>query len=152
MFAITWNRRFVEMKRFLGATAGGLGVLLVLFLALTTGLTGCGGSSSDEVPEISAFVGTWTLYDGNTVQGSPVWYVHFKEDKTFFISNNANGTGVRVFGTWTESDGALVGPFTNPRVGEGRVEATITNNIMHLDFIEYWHTPNKVIPYSGTKL
>lgn len=139
------------MKRAAGAKVCGLGLLLALSLALTTGLMGC-GSSGDDTPEASAFVGTWTLYDGNTIQGSPVWYVHFKEDQTFFISNNADGTGVRVFGTWTESDGALVGPFTNPRVGEGRVEATITSNVMHLDFIEYWHTPHKVIPYTGSKL
>lgn len=145
------------MERLVRAVAGGFGVLLVLAALTAGGMTGCGGSSSDEVaapddvPEISAFVGTWTLYEGDAIQGSPAWYVHFKEDATFFISDNADGTRVRVSGTYSESGGALVGPFTNPGVGEGRVEATITNGVILLDFIEYWHTPNKVVPYAGTK-
>jgi hypothetical protein len=139
------------MKRFIGATVGGFGILLALFVMSTLGMTGCGGSSSEDDATPSAFVGTWALYEGSAIQGNPTWYVHFKEDKTFFISDNADGTAVRVSGTYTESDGVLVGPFTNPGVGKGRVEATITNNIIHLDFIEYWHTPNKVIPYVGTK-
>jgi hypothetical protein len=139
------------MKRTAGAKTCGLGLLLALSLALTTGLTGC-QSSGNDAPEASAFVGAWALYEGNAIQGSPTWYVHFREDKTFNITMNADGTGQKVFGTWTEADGALVGPFTNPRVGEGRVEATIANNVMHLDFIEYWHTPHKVVPYTGSKM
>lgn len=142
------------MKKVVRAMVGVFGVLLAL---TTAGLTGCGSSSSDEVaapdvPETSAFVGTWVLYEGDAVQGSPAWYVHFKEDLTFFISDNADGTRVRVSGTYSESAGALVGPFTNPGVGEGRVEAVITNGVIYLDFIEYWHTPNKVVPYAGSKL
>ena len=142
------------MMRTLLTKTGGFAVLLVLSLALTMGLTGCGSSSDDDnnSPEVNEFVGTWALYDGNTVQGSIVWYVNFREDGTFNITMKADGTGQRVYGTYTVTDGQLVGPFTNPRVGEGRVEATISNGVMHLDFIEYWHTPNKVLPFTGTKL
>ena len=143
------------MRKAFHATVGGFAVLLVLSLALTMGLTGCGSSSSDEspvAPEASAFIGTWALYGGDTVQGSPAFYAHFKEGGTFNITNNADGTGQRVYGTWTEADGMLVGPFTNPGTGTGRVEATISNGVMHLDFIEYWHTPYKVLPFTGSKV
>lgn len=143
------NGRFEKMKRTLFPGIGAFVALLALSLAV--GLAGC-GSSSDNGPEGSAFVGSWALYDGSAVQGTPAWYVHFRADGTFNITMNANGTGQKVLGTWTESDGQLVGPFTNPNVGEGRVEATITNGVMHLDFIEYWHTPHKVLPFTGTKI
>jgi hypothetical protein len=139
------------MKRFMSAKFFGLGMLVVLLVVSATGLTGCGDSTTDSTTT-SAFEGTWTLYEGTAIQGSPYWYANFKADKTFFISDNANGTAVRVSGTWTESGGTLVGPFTNPGVGNGRVEATITNNVMQMDFIEYWHTPNKHVPYAGTKI
>jgi hypothetical protein len=141
------------MMRALRTKTVGFAVLLILSLAPTMGLTGCGSSSSDnDSPDVNEFVGTWALYDGNTIQGSIAWYVNFREDGTFNITMNADGTGQKVYGTYTVTDGQLVGPFKNPGVGEGRVEATITNNVMHLDFIEYWHTPNKVMPFTGTKL
>jgi major membrane immunogen (membrane-anchored lipoprotein) len=147
------KRRLEKMMRAFRASAGGFAVLVVLSLALAMGLTGCGSSSSDNnSPEVNAFVGTWALYGGDTIQGSIAWYVNFREDGTYNVTMNADGTGQKVYGTYTVTDGALVGPFTNPRVGEGRVEATITNGVMHLDFIEYWHTPNKVVPYTGSKL
>lgn len=98
------------------------------------------------------FSGIWALVSGSTGEGSIVWYAHFNSDGSYFISNNADGSGVRVTGTYSVSGGKLVGPFTNPGVGEGRVEATITDGVMKLDFIEYWHTPNKVVPYSGRKI
>lgn len=98
------------------------------------------------------FEGVWALSAGDTVTSSVAWYAHFKSDGSFFISDNADGSAVRVTGTYSVSDGFLVGPFTNPGVGEGRVEATINGGVMNLDFIEYWHTPNKVVPYAGKKI
>lgn len=125
------------------------------FLALVTAsmmlFSGCEGDS-DGGGSSSSFKGTWALYSGDSASGSISWYVHFNSDSTFTISNNADGSDERVSGTYTVSDGALTGPFTNPGVGEGRVEATIADDIMSLDFIEYWHTPNKVVHYTGTKL
>jgi hypothetical protein len=126
-----------------------LGALVAVLVAVMWGGVGCegGGGGSD-----SSFAGTWALYSGSLGQGTPSWYVHFISDGTFSISDNQDGSGVRVTGTYTESGGTLTGPFTNPGVGDGRVEATITDNVINLSFIEYWHTPNKVVPYVGSKL
>jgi hypothetical protein len=155
----TIDGRVAEVIRFLRPAVSRFAVVLVLFAALALGLTACGGSGDDsktsttDPTETAAtpFIGTWNLYEGSTVGGTPTWYVHFREDGSFAISDNADGTRQRVSGTYTVTDGNLVGPFTNPRVGEGRVEATITNGVISLDFIEYWHSPYKHVPYVGTK-
>lgn len=126
-----------------------LSAVLALVGVLCVG-TGC--ESDSKSGGGNDFPGTWALYQGSAVGGTPYWYVHFKSDNTFFISNQANGAGVRVTGTYNVSGGELIGPFTNPGTGEGRVEATIQGGILKLDFIEYWHTPHKVIPFSGSKL
>lgn len=108
---------------------------------------------SGETPAVATeYVGTWALYEGSAVQGSPFWYATFNADGTFFISNDADGVEVRVSGTYTVSDGQLVGPFTNPGTGEGRVECSISGGILSMDFIEYWHDPYKHVPYTGEKL
>lgn len=129
---------------------------LLLLAAVLFGSAGCddtlsgggdkgggGGSGSD------AFVGTWQLYKGKELGGDPIWYVHFRGDGTFFFSNFPDGTKVRSTGTYTVSGGQLTGPFANPPTGNGRVEAKLVGSMLDLDFIEYWHTPNKVVPYSG---
>jgi hypothetical protein len=114
-------------------------------LAAMVMLAGCesggggGGGGGD-------FEGTWAL------RGSPTWYIHFQSGGTFSMSDNADGTAVRVTGTYSVSDGTASGPFTNPGTGDGRIEATITDNVLNLKFIEGWHTPNKVISYTGTKI
>jgi hypothetical protein len=130
--------------------AAGVLAAAVMMSGLFLGCEGDGGGGGNEGGS-SSFVGTWALYLGSSIQGDP-WYVHFQSDGTFFISNQQDGTTVRVSGTYTVSDGALTGPFTNPGVGDGRVEATIANDLMSLDFIEYLHTPNKVGHYTGTKM
>jgi hypothetical protein len=120
--------------------------------------TGC--ESDGKSDSGSKFHGSWALYPTGTLslyrgfaaRDTPYWYVHFKPDKTFFISNEPNGDGVRVTGTYSISGSALAGPFTTPVGGQGRVEATINNGVIELDFIEYWHSPHKVLPFSGTKL
>jgi hypothetical protein len=124
----------------------------VAMSGLFAGCEGGGGGDGGGGGGSSSFVGTWTLYSGGAASGSPAWYANFNSGGTFNISDNADGSGVRVSGTYTVTDGSLVGPFTNPGVGEGRVEATISDNLLHMNFIEYWHTPNKVVPYTGTKL
>lgn len=108
---------------------------------------GGGFPGSGDTP----FLGTWALYNGRTLSGPVVSYVHFNSDETFFISNNANGSEVRVRGTYMVSDGNLLGPFSNPPTGNGRVEARIENGILIMDFIEYWHTPEKTLPLSGQR-
>jgi hypothetical protein len=127
---------------------------MAVFLAAAAGLfAGCEDGGGDGGGSGSgSFAGTWALYAGSTVQVNPEWYVHFNSDGTFSISDNADRSGRRVSGTYTVSDGQAVGPFTNPGVGEGRVEARIEGETLRLDFIEYWHSPHKVVPYTGTKI
>lgn len=132
------------MRSVFGVLAG-VAASVVFF----TGCEGGGGGGDDGNTSV---VGSWALYSGRTIEGSPSWYAHFNADLSFTISDNSDGSAVRVSGTYTVSDDSLVGPFTNPGVGEGRVEATLTDGTMELDFIEYWHTPNKVVPYIGTRL
>jgi hypothetical protein len=126
---------------------------LVAALAVVTWVgMGCESGGGGDGGGDSSFVGTWAIYD-QTSPGSPPWYVNFESDGTYFFSENEGGTeGVSGTFPYTVSDGQLVGPFTNPSAGDGRIEATITDGTLNMDFIEYWHTPNKVVPYTGTKM
>jgi len=76
-------------------------------------------------------------------------YAHFDSGNSFYLSDSADGTSGRLDGTYSVSGGKLTGSFTNPGVGDGAVEATISDNTIHLDFIEYWHSPAKVVAYTG---
>ena len=78
--------------------------------------------------------------------------IHFKSDGTWFFSDNADGSGPSATYTYTVTDGKLVGSFTNPGVGDGQIEATVTGDTLALTFIEFWHDPHKVVPYAGTRL
>jgi hypothetical protein len=125
--------------------------LTVLVLGLFV-FTGCNfGSDSNSESETSAFKGVWGLNPGSNRSGEPDWFIHFLDNGEFFISNLQDGGQVRVTGSYSVAGGKLVGPFTNPGVGEGRVEARLDGEFMPLDFIEYWHTPHKVVPYTGVK-
>lgn len=138
----------IRIMRRMVVVLGMVAVCMVSMLGMGCESDGGGGGGGGG----GNFAGTWALYEGSSIGTSPYWYAHFNEDKTYFISDNADGSGVRVRGTYEVSDKKLTGPFTNPGVGEGRVEATINDGIMALDFIEYWHTPNKVVPYAGVKI
>lgn len=108
---------------------------------------GAGNSAAGK----SAFAGVWALYEGSQIKGSPYWYLHARDDRSFFIANHKDGSQVRVSGTYTESNGRLTGPFTNPGTGTGRIEARLDGGLIRLEFIEYWHTPHKVIPFVGQR-
>jgi len=128
--------------------AGFVAALLAATLWLGTGCEddGNGGGS---------FVGDWALWlNGTDLNGPPnFYYVHFRDDGSFFMSLNPDGSGQLGVGTYTVSDGLLVGPFSHPGVGDGRVEATLNDDgTMNYNFIEYWHTPNKVNPCTGKRL
>lgn len=139
------------MKTAVGATIRRMGLLAAMLAAVIWTGAACEGGGGDDGGGGGGFVGTWALYRGDTPTGGVIWYANIEEDGTFFFSNNADGTWVRLNGTYSVADGKLTGPFSNPPTGNGRVEATITDNVLHMNFIEYWHTPNKVNVYSGLK-
>lgn len=121
-------------------------VLMLLFVSLA--LTGCGGDSGGGGGG-GDFVGTWALSQG----GGTAWYILFNEDGSWVISDTADGSAVRVFGTYSVSGDTASGPMTNPGVGTGEIEAVLTSaTTLSLDFVEFWHTPPKHVPYNGTKL
>ena len=115
-----------------------------------------GGANTDgggEAPPaaVASAVGVWTLYEGTAVQGAPYWYATFNPEGTFTIHDNPDGSAQRVNGTWSQDGNTVTGPFVNPGVGEGRIDATITDGVMQMDFVEFWVTPPKVVPYAGVK-
>jgi hypothetical protein len=126
-------------------------VAAVLAVAMWLG-TGCednggngGGGGGNK------FVGSWEIDDTTDPAYNP-WYVHFQADGTWYFSDFSDGTNPSGIFTYTISGGMLVGPFTNPGVGDGRIEATVQGNTISINFIEYWHTPYKVVPYTGIRL
>lgn len=118
-------------------------------LALFAG-TGCdsdaGGDSNGDV------VGTWALYSGNFIARRPAWYIHFKPDDTYTFSDHADGSAERAHGTYTTSGNVVSGPFINPGVGVGRIDAVVTDDVLSLNLVEYGQKPHTVVPYVGRKI
>lgn len=132
-------------------------LFLILLLPLTL-VWGCGGGGPDggddqEKDNVagnnSAFVGTWAL---NGADGKLAWYILFKADNSWLISDTADGSARRVFGTYVVKGNVASGPMVNPGTGEGEITATLSGATLSLDFVEFWHSPPKHIPYTGTKL
>jgi hypothetical protein len=127
------------MKRVMG-----LWVAMMALVAVV--MVGCegGGGDGDNTSDIN---GTWALYSGSTI----AYYIHFSNG-TYYMSQNADGTAVDVTdGTYTITDGFITGPFVNPGVGDGRIDATVTDGVMALDFVEYWGS-GKTYSFTGTKI
>ncbi|MGI5868603.1 MAG: hypothetical protein ACOX9C_04035 [Kiritimatiellia bacterium] len=102
------------------------------------------------IGEAKSFVGTWHLHPD---KGGAGWYAFFNADGTWKIADDREGNRRRVFGNYRVANGKLEGDMTNPGVGTGAINATISpGGIMALDFIEHWHDPHKVVTYSGSKL
>ena len=132
--------------------------LTVAFLSLSIALfIGCessdssnnvwNGESTQANENNEAIAGTWSLTDDNNF----TWYIHFNLDGSWKITNDAAGIKNRVHGTY-EFDGLdFNGSMVNPNVGEGRIEGQINGDVITLDFVEYWHTPHKVVPYTGAR-
>ncbi len=126
-------------------------VLMSVFsFGLLAGCEGGGGGNDDDDDAAGdgvEVVGTWSLNrPGRTV------YIVFNEDLTWKICENADGTERIVYGTYTVSGNTVSGPMTNPGVGSGDILAIIDGDTIMLDFTEYWHTPHKVVEYSGERL
>ncbi len=133
-------------------------------LLLPLALAGCGGGgppddSADNDNENaetetvagdnSAFVGTWALRQGT---GAVEWYILFKADNSWLISDTPDGSAQRVYGTYTVEGNRAAGPMVNPGTGEGEIVATLSGETLALDFVEYWHNPYKHVLYNGTKI
>ena len=133
-------------------------LLLLLPLALVWGC-GKGGPDDDDdtaaeeqetvAGDNAAFVGTWALNDEN---GALAWYILFNADNSWLISDTADGSAQRVYGTYVVEGNVASGPMVNPGTGEGEIVATLSGATLDLDFVEYWHDPYKHVPYTGTKL
>ena len=134
---------------------------IFLSLLIPLVLAGCGeggppdedDGEGDETESVadgnSAFVGTWALRQGT---GGVEWYILFKADYSWLISDTANGSAPRVYGTYVVEGNRAAGPMVNPGTGEGEIVATLEGANLSLDFVEFWHTPPKHIPYNGTKI
>lgn len=136
----------------------------VIALAVAVIISGCEGggdsnsgpygdtdyiSSSSSSNNSTDIVGTWSLTENGT---GNIWYIHFFSDGNWKITDDAAGTQQRVFGTYTHSGNEFQGPMQNPGVGEGKIGGSITNGGMVLYFREFWHTPHKIVEYSGYKM
>ena len=95
-----------------------------------------GGSSGG----VNSVVGSWSIGDSG---GATIWT--FNADGTF--SSGAIG------GKFSQDGDHVTGTFTNGSVGDGVIDATLSadGKSMQMDFIEYWHTPAKHNPLTGTK-
>lgn len=107
------------------------------------------GSASSSSSNVSGqIVGSWSL----TNNEGATWYIHFKSDGTYRITDDAAGNDNHVYGTYSYSNGSFSGPMTNPGVGTGEIKGTISGDSITLDFIEHWHTPHKTVPHTGSKM
>lgn len=95
------------------------------------------------------FIGTWKL---TSSEDGSFWYALFYNDGTWRIADNADGSQIRVYGSYRSSGNQLNGDMVNPNVGKGAINASISGGTMSLDFVEHWHTPYKTVRYTGSKL
>ncbi|MCE9614572.1 MAG: hypothetical protein K8T26_09870 [Lentisphaerae bacterium] len=122
--------------------------VVAMALAFTVGCEGDGGGDSGGGGNV---VGSWELREGGT--GGPTQW-GFESDGTFAWYNDAAHTSRKLGGTYKQDGAHVTGDFSNPGVGTGEIDCTISDDgkTMQMDFIEHWHTPYKHVPMSGTKL
>ena len=114
----------------------------------TAGSSNSSSSSSSSVVTSGKILGSWTL----TNNEGHTWYVHFKTDGTYKITDDSAGTDDHVFGNYNFSNDSFTGTMNNPGVGTGEIKGTISGTSIVLNFIEYWHTPHKTVVYKGSKM
>ena len=139
MNVMTWSRRIA-----IAALAG--------FALLA--LSGCDDGGGGDGGGTSSVVGKWELYEGTSVSGAPAEWWQFNEDGTFAYFNNSDFTSKHLGGTYSQDGKKVTGTFTNPGVGEGEIDVTLSDDgkTMQLDFIEHWHSPYKHVAWTGVKL
>ena len=127
---------------------------VLLALVIPLGLAGCSDSDDGDDngdsggSDNSKFVGTWALSQG----GGTLWYIIFNSDNSWLISDTADGSARRVYGTYAVDGNRAAGPMVNPGTGEGEIAATLDGANLSLDFVEYWHDPHKHILSHGTNM
>lgn len=86
------------------------------------------------------------------VGGSTTWW-KFSDDGSFVMYDDAELQDRHLSGTFQQSGATVTGAFTNPGVGTGDIEGTISadGQSFAMTFIEHWHTPYKRVPLSGTR-
>jgi len=122
---------------------------IFMIAACSGGGSSSGGTSSGSTNPGSEFVGSWALSDSS---GTTTFYLYIEPNNTFVGADVPDKSRVHFSGTWSVTNGTFKGPFTNPGVGNGDLVCTIANGVMSVDFIEYWHSPAKHVPYTGRKL
>lgn len=120
---------------------------MVSLVSLSWFASGSENSGGGDSGGNSSVVGTWSL-----TNSGGTWYILFAADGTYKICDAADGSQQRVSGNYTVSGNNVTGSMTNPGVGTGEIKATIDGDAIVLDFIEHWHTPYKVVRYTGNKL
>ena len=135
------------MRKFLWTT--------LLALVLPLALAGCGGGSggSDDNGDDNAtgdndFVGSWAL--AQAIDGSAM-FIDFNEDGSFVMKDCAE-CDAHMTGTYTVDGDTATGPLENPGVGTGEIVAELDGDDLILDFVEFWHSPPKHNPYTGSKI
>ena len=95
------------------------------------------------------FIGTWLIQKEDT---NSYWV--FYENGTFTKKRAGESLGgtTHFTGTYSVTDGEISGDFMNPGVGTGEIEGYIdSQGRFIMDFIEYWHSPRKVVPCIGIR-
>ena len=118
------------------------------FLRSSPASSSAPAASSKTASQPASIVGSWKL----VANDGSAWYAHFAADGSWKISDDREGNARRVYGTYSCDGKKFSGPMVNPHVGDGKIEGTIDGNAMSMDFVEYWHSPAKHVPYAGTKL
>ncbi len=143
-------------------------VLAIAMMVITFGLVaGCGGSGGgDAADDVGGTIDIDNSVDSDVATAKDfagVWLIR-KENTTSYWIFNENGTfqkkragqpinsGNHFSGTFSVNEGLLSGSFTNPGVGRGDIKGLLDEDDTFLmDFIEYWHTPPKVVPCIGVR-
>jgi hypothetical protein len=111
-----------------------------------------GGGHGNPPPAVDplSVVGRW---ETTGPEGGKFWW-QFEAGGACAMYDDSGFTRRHLAGTWNQSANSLKALFTNPGVGQGELRGTVApdGRTMKLDFIEYWHSPAKNVPYQGRRL
>ncbi|MCB0322906.1 MAG: VCBS repeat-containing protein [Bdellovibrionales bacterium] len=105
---------------------------------------------AQEVKTSNPVAGTWQITKEDT---SSLWV--FSENGTFVKKRAGQPVDGRdhFSGAYSVSGNEIRGSFVNPGVGNGEIRGRIASDgTLLMDFIEYWHSPAKVVPCVGVKI